>query len=211
MRTSLNLQRIRRTSEKSMSWWQETGISANMEQSSLARFWSSCMDVNSKALRNAACNRRFSGRSGVNSGGTDSATSAIITPAFLLEGRASRWQDSLFERLKYLETRTSPSSFTLTNLAFRNGQDSSVQLCATYEDDRRQNSHGLSPEQIRALERDRILSLRPLWVFARQSKIAVPVVVRSVFKSRDYLFQNARMIEDTAEVVLPETVGKPAK
>jgi len=145
------------------------------------------------------------------SSATDSAASAVITPHFLLEGRAAHLQDSLFERLKYLESRPSPSNFTLTNLAFRNRQDSSVELCATYRDDRRQNSHGVSPEQLRALERERILSLRPMWVFARQSKIAVPVVVRAAFKSRDYLFQNSRMVEDTAEVVLPDSVAKVRK
>jgi hypothetical protein len=144
-------------------------------------------------------------------GAGDSATSAVITPHFLLEGRAARWQDSLFERLKYLESRPSPSNLSLTTLAFRNRQDSSVELCATYLDDHRQNSHGLSPEQLRALERERILSLRPMWVFARQSKIATPVVVRAVFKSRDYLFQNSRMVQDTAEVVLPDTVAKARK
>lgn len=145
------------------------------------------------------------------SGAADSAASAVITPHFLLEGRAARWQDSLFERLKYLESRPSPSNLALTGLAFRNGQDSSVELCATYIDDHRQNSHGLSSEQLRTLERDRILSLRPMWVFARQSKIEVPVVVRAVFKSRDYLFQNSRMVQDTVEVVLPDSVAKARK
>jgi len=145
------------------------------------------------------------------SGASDSAASAVVTPHFLLEGRAAQWQDSLFERLKYLESRPAPSNFTLTTLAFRNRQDSSVELCATYRDDRRQNSHGLSVEQLRALERERILSLRPLWIFVRQSKIAVPVVVRAEFKSRDYLFQNSRMVLDTAEVVLPDSIAKPRK
>ncbi|MEK7392231.1 MAG: hypothetical protein AAB214_06665 [Fibrobacterota bacterium] len=145
------------------------------------------------------------------SGASDSAASAVITPHFLLEGRAARLQDSLFERLKYLESRPSPSNLSLTSLAFCNRQDSSVSLCATYLDNHRQNSHGLSSEQLRAMERDRILSLRPMWVFARQSKIEVPVVVRSVFKSRDYLFQNSRMVQDTVEVVLPDTVVKARK
>ncbi len=143
--------------------------------------------------------------------GSDTTSAQIATPSFLLEGRAARHQDSLMDRLKFLEARPSPSELKLLTLAFRNGPDSSVQVVATYQDDRRLSSHGLTPGQARTREGERIASLRPLWIYVRQAKLTHPVVIRSVFKSRDYLFQNAPMVEDTAEILLPDTVAKPRK
>jgi hypothetical protein len=145
------------------------------------------------------------------SSGSDSANAAVVTPAFLLEGRAARFQDSLHERLKYLQTTPVPKELSLRKLEFRNTPDSSVQLVGTYEDDRRINSHGLSPLKIKESESARILKLRPLWASARQAKLDHPVVVRAVFKSRDYLFQNTPMVQDTAEVLLPEVVDQARK
>jgi len=140
--------------------------------------------------------------------GSDSASTAVVTPAFLLEGRAARQQDSLHERLAYLKSTPAPKGLSLRKLEFRNTPDSAVQLVATYEDDRRINSHGLTPKQMKEMETSRILGLRPLWIPARQSKLEHPLVVRAVFKSRDYLFQNRPLAQDTAEVLLPDSVAK---
>lgn len=142
--------------------------------------------------------------------GADSAA-AVVTPAFLLEGPAARHQDSLRERLEYLRTSPTPKGLTLRKLRFRNTPDSAVQLLATYEDDRRLNSHGLTPEQVRDQETARILGLRPLWSAARQAKLEHPVVVRALFKSRDYLFQNRPLVRDSIEVILPDLAAKPLK
>lgn len=142
---------------------------------------------------------------------SDSARAAVVTPPFLLEGRAARHQDSLRERLEYLRTTPAPKGLTLRMLQFRNAPDSSVQLVATYDDDRRINSHGLSASQVKDRETERILGLRPLWAHVRQAKLDHPLVVRTRYKSRDYLFQNAPMVQDTAEVLLPDTVAKALK
>lgn len=133
-------------------------------------------------------------------------TGTVVTPSFLLSGRAARFQDSLGPRLQYISERPSPANLSLRTLGFREESDSSLSLVATYEDDRRVNSHGLSHEQVRDLEAKRILGLRPLWAHVRQAKLEHPVVVRAVYHSKDYLFQNARMERDTVEVRLPETV-----
>jgi hypothetical protein len=142
---------------------------------------------------------------------SDSADAAVVTPAFLLEGRAARHQDSLRERLAYLKSTPAPKGLSLRKLEFRNTPDSVVQLVATYDDDRRINSHGLSPAQIQETEMSRILKIRPLWISARQTKLDHPLVVRAVFKSRDYLFQNRPLVQDTAEVLLPDSVAKAQK
>ena len=144
-------------------------------------------------------------------GATDSTRQSLVTPPFLLQGGAARHQDSLMDRLKFLETSPPPKGLSLRALAFRNSPDSSVQLVATYMDDLRLNSHGLSMQQSRSRENDRILALRPLWIQTRQAKLSHPLVIRSIFLSRDYLFQNSRMQEDTVEVVLPDSLPKPRK
>lgn len=151
--------------------------------------------------------------------GSDTATARIATPPFLLDGRAARHQDSLMDRLQYLVSRPAPKQLSLIRLEFRNasgdstalGTDSVVQLVATYVDDRRQNSHTLSQEQVRARESERIAAMRPLWIDARQAKLAHPVVVRAAYKAKDYLFQNARMIDDTVEVLLSDSIAKSKK
>jgi hypothetical protein len=140
---------------------------------------------------------------------SDSAR-GVVTPAFLLEGRAAHHQDSLRERLEYLRTTPAPKGLSLRKLEFRNAPDSTVQLVATYDDDRRINSHGLTPAQVEETEISRILRLRPLLAHVRQSKLDHPVVVRARYKSRDYLFQNAPMTVDSAEIILPDSaVGAP--
>lgn len=143
--------------------------------------------------------------------GGSSDSTRVATPAFLLSGRAARHQDSLMERLKYLAARPSPKGLSLGRLEFRETTDSVVQLVATYRDDLRRNSHGLSPDSVRAQESRRLLELRPMWADARQAKLPHPVVVRAAFRSKDYLFQNARMVEDTTEILLPDTVGRTGR
>lgn len=143
--------------------------------------------------------------------GSDTASVRIATPPFLLDGRAARHQDSLMERLQYLVSRPAPKELSLVRLEFRNAPDSVVQLVATYSDDRRQNSHALSLEQVRARESQRIAATRPMWIDARQAKLAHPVVVRAAYKAKDYLYQNARMVEDTVEVLLSDSIAKPTK
>ena len=138
--------------------------------------------------------------------GSDTANTRIATPPFLLEGRAARHQDSLMERLKYLASRPAPSDLSLLRLEFRESPDSVVRLVATYRDDKRQNSHAQTPEGLRLRESERILGIRPMWTDAREAKLPHPIVVRAVFRSKDYLFQNARMVEDTAEVQLPDSL-----
>lgn len=141
----------------------------------------------------------------------DSTRAGVVTPPFLLEGRAARHQDSLRERLEYLRTTPAPKGLSLRKLEFRNTHDSTVQLVASYDDDRRLNSHALTPAQVKEAETSRILNLRPLWAHVRQSKLDHPVVVRARYKSRDYLFQNAPMTVDTAEVLLPDSVVRALK
>lgn len=143
--------------------------------------------------------------------GSDTPAAPIATPPFLLGGRAARHQDSLMERLQHLVSRPAPKELRLVRLEFRDTPDSVVQLVATYVDDRRQNSHALSPEQVRARESERVAAMRPLWIDARQAKLEHPVVVRAAYKAKDYLFQNARMIDDTVEVLLPDSIAKPLK
>lgn len=143
--------------------------------------------------------------------GSDTASVRIATPPFLLDGRAARHQDSLMERLQYLVSRPAPKELSLVRLEFRNAPDSVVQLVATYADDRRQNSHALTLEQIRARESERIAATRPLWIDARQAKLAHPVVVRAAYKAKDYLFQNSRMVDDTVEVLLSDSIAKPGR
>ncbi len=143
--------------------------------------------------------------------GSDTAGVRIATPPFLLDGRAARHQDSLMERLQHLAARPAPKDLKLVRLEFRDTPDSVVQLVATYVDDRRQNSHALSRERVRAVESERIAAMRPLWLDARQAKLTHPVVVRAAYKAKDYLFQNARMLDDTVEVLLSDSIAKPGK
>lgn len=142
---------------------------------------------------------------------SDSTRVAIVTPPSLLEGRAAHHQDSLIEQLKFLQGSKPPKDLELLKLEFRNAPDSQVQLVATFTDEHRLNSHGLSKPQLLAAQNTRLLGLRPLWALARQSKLTHPLVIRAAFKHRDYFFQNAPLIPDTTEVVLPDSLAKPHK
>lgn len=128
---------------------------------------------------------------------------AVVAPSFLLSGRAAHLQDSLRPRLEWLASRRPPPDLALERLAFGSGPDSLPRLVATFTDGRRINSHGLPAAEIREQESRRIRNLAPLLADAREAGLPFPFLVRAGFKSRDFLFQNAKMVPDTVEVLFP--------
>jgi len=124
----------------------------------------------------------------------------VVAPAFSLRGRSARMQDSLRERLDWIASQATPDGIKLVRLAFHDLPDSNTELLATVEDSRRLNSHGLDAAGIRAVEAARIGNERPLLAAVRSAGIAQPFVVRAVFVSRDYLFQNSHAKRDSVDV-----------
>jgi len=137
------------------------------------------------------------------------ADTVKVAPSFTLSGPARIAQDSLKNQLQWLSTRPLPSGWRLGTLAFRNRPDSTVELVALLEDSRRLNSHGYDRAGMRTREAERANRERPLWTNFRQAGILSPLVVRAAFSHKDYLFQNARTVEDTVEVPLADSA--PAK
>lgn len=125
-----------------------------------------------------------------------------VVPGFALSGRAAHLQDSLHAQLEWLSKEQLPSGLALSRLSFRNRPDSTQELVATLRDSRRINSHGLDRPGVRAQETDRIRRESPLLVSARSAGIRDPLVVRSIFQHKNYLFQGAKPLTDTVEVPL---------
>jgi hypothetical protein len=138
---------------------------------------------------------------------TDSVS--VVAPSFTLRGSSARAQDSLRPRLEWIASRPLPDGLSLKSIAFRERADSSLELVAGLVDQRRLNSHGLDRAGVRALESGRIAKERPLVDQTRQAGIGFPLVARTAFIHRDYLFQGAKAIRDTVETVFPDSAAAP--
>jgi len=123
-----------------------------------------------------------------------------IVPGQLLDGRAAQLQDSLRPKLTWLTTHGS-RDFPATRIAFRNTSDGTPEpLVVDADEARRINSQGSSAEETARNEARRILSLRPWVLEAAAARIEHPLVVRIAFRSRNFLRQNDRFVDDTVEV-----------
>lgn len=121
----------------------------------------------------------------------------VVAPGFTLPAKAAKAQDSLRERLGWISQQKLPKDFSLERIAFEVGADSNLVLGISVQDDERLNSHGLSRQQIKEHMRERLRKARPLVAEVRTSGIGNPILLKSAFRSRDFLFQNARWVDDS--------------
>lgn len=130
------------------------------------------------------------------------AHAEVVVPGQLLEGEAAHLQDSLRPRLEWLSTH-GPEAFPATRIAFRSGIDSTeppVLLEIDIQEPERRNAHRQSPEDLARLEARHILSSRPWAREAVASKLAQPLSVRVIFRSKDFLNSAGRYLDDTVTV-----------
>lgn len=131
----------------------------------------------------------------------------VVAPSFSLPGKAARAQDSLRERLLWISRQKAPSDFKLDQIAFQLRPDSSLTLALTFQDDLRVNSHGLTKDQVRQRMQERLRAARPLASRVREAGIDAPILLKSSFRSRDFLFQNARWVDDTANWLFEDSTS----
>ncbi|MBK9575656.1 MAG: hypothetical protein IPK50_21035 [Fibrobacterota bacterium] len=131
----------------------------------------------------------------------------VVAPSFSLTGKAAQAQDSLRERLLWISRQKAPSDFKLDRIAFLVRPDSTLTLALTFQDDFRVNSHGLGKDQVRQRMQERLRAARPLASRVREAGIDAPILLRSSFRSRDFLFQNARWVDDTASWPLEDSTS----
>ena len=123
-----------------------------------------------------------------------------VVPGQILEGQAARLQDSLRPRLTWLASHGS-RAYPATKIAFRNEADSATAVLVVEADEgQRINTQGSFPEQTARQQAQRILSSRPWTLEAAAARIEQPLVVRIAFRSRNFLRQNDRFVDDTIEV-----------
>jgi hypothetical protein len=133
----------------------------------------------------------------------------VVSPAFALPPLAARAQDSLRERLLWVAKQKTPSDFSLERIAFQVGADSTLHLSLWFQDELRLNSHGLTTDKIRQRMRQRLGAIQPLAGKVREAGITYPVLLRSSFRSRDFLFQNARWVDDTTSWLHQDSASAP--
>lgn len=131
----------------------------------------------------------------------------VVTPTFLLAPKAAKAQDSLRERLVWLSNQPVPRDYRLAEVAFGSEHDSLV-LNLRFQDGLRVNSHGLSREQTREKVQTRLRTIAPLAKAARQAGIHAPIVLQARFRSRDFLFQNARWADDSVRWVVEDSIAR---
>ncbi|HOX51802.1 MAG TPA: hypothetical protein PKY05_09970 [Fibrobacteria bacterium] len=133
----------------------------------------------------------------------------VVAPGFTLPAKAAKAQDSLQERLRWISRQEPPRDFTLERIAFEIGSDSSVVLSLTFQDGERLNSHGLTREQARGRMQERLRRAHPLMAQVREAGIRHPVLLKSRFRSKDFLFQNARWVDDSTQWLATDSLPSP--
>lgn len=133
------------------------------------------------------------------------STPPVVTPTFLLAGKAAKAQDSLHDRLQWLAGQTLPKDYALGQVAFGLQNDSSLVLHLRFQDGQRVNSHGLTPEQTREKIQKRLRTNAPLVSKAREAGIRTTIRLQASFRSRDFLFQNARWTDDSASWIAEDS------